>query len=447
MTKQVLSMMAVALWAAAAGVRAEEGQGLEACVAAALEGNPDVLAMRARTESARAMVKEAQSAWYPQLGVAGTWARTDNAPQAFMMSLNQRALDMADPSVDFNNPEDTENLRLGLQARMLLFDGGRRGAQSEAARAQAEASSASQSVVRNELVHQVRAGWYGVRQAGAFLQVARESLASIEESLRVAREREQAGSALRTDVLNLEVAHAAAEEELIRAENRVELAIAALNTAIGRELATAKGVLDVTLPAEQTPAAVAADAVEGRAELAAARAGVRARAAQEEAAKGAYAPRFSAFGEYGWDADPGDDFEESYMAGVMAEWDVFTGFRRGASRQAAAAALRAARAEEASLRNRLALEFRQAELFASEAGRRLAVSVRIRETAEEALRITRARYQEGSADVTELLTAQTALTAARAREEGARYDRLIALSNMERAAGLLGRAQETGEGT
>jgi outer membrane protein len=106
---------------------------------------------------------------------------------------------------------------------------------------------------------------------------------------------------------------------------------------------------------------------------------------------------------------------------------------------AAEQSLRAARAELDSLRNKLVLDYRGSILSAREASQRLAVAGRSRESAEESLRITRARYTEGSADVTELLTAQNGLTATRAREESARYDLWTAQSNVERAGGKLGR--------
>ena len=53
------------------------------------------------------------------------------------------------------------------------------------------------------------------------------------------------------------------------------------------------------------------------------------------------------------------------------------------------------------------------------------------------MRITQQRYQQGAADLAELLTAQTGLTGTRTRNVAARYDYLIALSNLERARGQL----------
>lgn len=419
-------------------VRAETAMDVEACAQAALESNPDLMAVQARVAAARAAVKQAASAYYPQVGLAAGYARTDNPPQAFMMELNQQQLNMADPAFNPNEPDDTENTRLSVNARYALYDGGRRGLNKATAESSAAAVRAQEQAARNALVHEVRRAWYGVRQAAALVKVGEDTVASMEENLRVARERLQAGQALRTDVLNLEVSHAEAEEQLIRARNGLELAGLALNTAIGRDYATVAGVLAVALKADPAVPAGDESAVDQRAELTAARAAVQAQESQYKLARRGYAPQISAFGSVDWDSEVNSDFEQSYFAGVGAEWEAFTGFRRGSAVAAAEQSLRAARAELDSLRNKLVLDYRGSILSAREASQRLAVAGRSRESAEESLRITRARYTEGSADVTELLTAQNGLTATRAREESARYDLWTALSNVERAGGRLG---------
>ncbi len=409
----------------------------EACARAALANSPDLQAVQARAAAARAAVDQAAAAYYPQVGLGAAYARTDNPSQAFMMELNRGELALADPAFNPNQPEDQDNTRMSVQARYALYDGGRRGLAKASAEAASAAASAQTRVARNALVHEVRRAWYGVRQAAALVRLGEETVASMQENVRVAGERVQAGQSLQSDVLNLEVSLAEAEEQLIRARNGLELAVLALNTAIGQDLATAEEVLAVALPADPSIPPAEEGAVEQRPELAAAQAAVAAQESQYRLARRGYAPQVSAFGSVDWDSNVDTDFEQSYFAGVGAEWELFTGFRRGASVGAAAQALAAARADLASLRNRLALDYRSAVLTVREAGQRLEVARRSQESAEEALRITRVRYTEGSADVTELLTAQNGLTATRTREESARYDLWTALSNVERAAGRL----------
>ena len=101
----------------AAGLLAVGGIGpaaavtLDESIRAALEENPDLQAAEARVESARAMQRQARSAYYPWLDLAANYARSDNPSQAFMMTLNQRQLNMQDPAFNPNEADDTENLR------------------------------------------------------------------------------------------------------------------------------------------------------------------------------------------------------------------------------------------------------------------------------------------------------------------------------------------------
>ena len=122
---------------------------------------------------------------------------------------------------------------------------------------------------------------------------------------------------------------------------------------------------------------------------------------------------------------------------MAAEVDFFDGFRRGAAVSGAKARERAAQAEAEKAASNLRLDLTSASIQAGEAWERLDVARKSIENAEEALRITQQRYEQGAADLPELLTAQTGLTGTRTRNVAALYDYLIALSNLDRARGQL----------
>ena len=84
-----MAMLAVGLWAAAATGFAA-GPTLDDCIRAALKANPDTAAAASRVEAAREAAEQTAAAYYPWLTLSGGYLRTDNPPQAFMMSLNQR---------------------------------------------------------------------------------------------------------------------------------------------------------------------------------------------------------------------------------------------------------------------------------------------------------------------------------------------------------------------
>ena len=410
------------------------------CVEAGLTGNPGVREAAYRVDAARAQMRTARSAYYPRLTASGSYTRSDSPTHSFMMLLNQRRLDMRDPAFDPNAPEETDNIRLSVGLGLQLYDGGRRGLQSDIAEAGAFAAEEQLMAARNALVHEIRRGYYSVLQAAAFVNVHEESVASLEESLRVARARLEAGSVVKTDVLNLDVKLAQAREDLIRARNGAQLAIAALNTAIGAKVVPPGGlpVPERGGPGER-PVEPDASRVEQRYELRASRASAHAAHQAYRSASRGYLPGIGLFGSYDWDGDEPGDFEDAYLVGVKAEWDLFTGGQRPAEIARARAEWRAATEAATRLRNELEFDLKRAHLSAVESWERLSVARKSVESAGEALRITRERYEQGAAGITDLLTAELGLTSIRSRDVAAYYDHQIALSNVERASGALAR--------
>lgn len=412
------------------------GRTLDQCIAEALAGNAHLEAMTHRVVAAESAIGMARSAYYPTLYASAQYARTDNPPQAFFMNLNQRQASLQD---DFNQPEDTDNLRGTLGFRMLLADAGARSLSANSASLRARAAAAARDAARNELVHQVTRAYYGVLQAKAFVEVGEESLASLRENMRVAQERYEAGSVVKTDVLNLEVQVAEAQDQLIRARNGVQLAVAALNTAIGQPFVDDPGQVEAVSSRPEPPSGseMSFDALEQRPDLVAAALETEASGRDAERSRRDRWPKLMAFGSVDADSDPFGDFEDSYLVGAMIDVDLFTGYRRKAEQAMAVAQAQEASARQAALRQQVDFDHTQSMLAVQEAWSRLDVARQSQSSAEEALRITRERYEQGAADITELLTAQLGLTANRSREAGALYDYLIAESNLQRARGLL----------
>ncbi len=420
---------------------------IEECIRQSLIESPDIEAAAARIEAARAMTGKAQAAYYPFVSFSTGYMRTDNPPQAFMMSLNQRSLDMRAEDFDPNNPDDSDNIRTSVGFRYELYNFGRRRLDYDMAGSGSKAACHQLSSVQNELIYQIIASFYGVLQAQAFVQVQEESVGSLEESLRVARERYQAGSAVKTDVLNLEVKLAQALEDLILAQNNVLLAVASLNTAIGKDLVS--GPSDLVHPMSRDLPALPPEEVtmvENRPELQASRTMTEIKSMALKKARREYAPTINAFGSYDFDGETLTDTEDSYLVGANLQWDLFTGFYRRSSVAEARSNLAAAEAEKRMIRNRLRLDLKQAYLKAVDAQQRMEVTRKSLESAEESLRITMERYKGMAADITELLTAQVGLTVTRTRGVSAYFEYLTALSNLERAKGLLAQRYAPCEG-
>jgi outer membrane protein TolC len=411
---------------------------LETCIKTALENNPGIQAGITRINESNYMIKQAESAYYPRLYLSGAYSMTDNPPQAFMMSLNQKDLEMTKPGFDPNDPDHTDNVRLSLGLKYQIYDGGIKPIHVQMAKESKHLRELGLRAVQNELIHQVTRGYYGVLQAQSFVAVQEESVKSLEESLRVATARWKAGSAVKTDVLNLDVKLAQAREDTIRAKNGVQLAIASLNTAIGSDLILPGGIpVPDREDIREKPEALDFRVLENRPELKATQSMSSIKEQSYEKISRENRPSMSAFGSYDFDSGDFSEFENSYLMGVMAEWEFFDGYQQRNKARAARAEWQTAQNEIHKARNDLRLDLHQAFLKAMDAWERLEVSEKSIQSASEALRITSELYKQGVAEITELLTAQVGLTAQKTRSVAAYYDYLTALSNYDRARGLV----------
>lgn len=92
--------------------------------------------------------------------------------------------------------------------------------------------------------------------------------------------------------------------------------------------------------------------------------------------------------------------------------------------------------EERKVRLAIAFEVQQARLRLEEAVERLRVTATVVGQAQESVELTRARFEQGLAIATQLIDAETALTAARVRRAEAQADRRIAVAALRKALGM-----------
>jgi outer membrane protein TolC len=419
-----------AWWLAFAAVTATaDPWTLERALDFARTNSPDTRIAFQRALAARAGLEQANSAFWPRLSFQSSYTRTDNPMLGFGHILNQRAYSTA---IDFNDVPDTDNLNLRGLVGVPLYTGGRISADKRAARAHSAAAELDAEAIRQTVDAEVARAFFTVQKTRQFIVAAEAAVASYETNLAMARQRIDAGAALRTDALDLEVRLAQAREDYMAARNANAIAQRVLQNLLGLEQAPFE-VADTT-PTLQLPPE---DAVAVRPEFIAAAERTRAAEEQVRGAKSGYLPQVSGFGslEYdrGWVLD-GDG--ESYTAGVQLNWDIWDGRRTRGRISEANANAAAAREVERKIRLAVALETQQARLEVNQARERLEVGEKTVAQASESLALTRDRFEQGLALVTQLIDAQTALTTARVRRADARFDVQIATASLRRALGL-----------
>jgi len=408
---------------------------LKKVIQIALQNNPDMDMAVARIQQSEAMLDEAVSAFWPVIGVYGEYLQ-GNAPSAYLFkTIDQRKL----PSnTDFNNPGWFENYEVGIQGRLNLFNGGRDYLRKRMAETGLAMSRLDRKSIQNGLVTSVIHSYYSVLAAEKYVNISRDSVKTVQKQLHMVSVRYEAGGALKSDVLSLKVALARAEEDLIRARNNHTLSVSSLANLLGldpdRPISLA-GDQQVPIKVPDSYEKALMMAMANRPELQKTRLQVVRSRMDLDVARSEYLPRLDAQMRTYFD-DPGFDFEwdrKNWTAGVILNWDLFTGFKRKSQVDRARAVLKEMLAADRKSTLAVQLQLKGAYMKHEEAKGRWRVSRASVAYSEESLRLVTKQYEGGSVTITRYLEAELARNRARLRNTTAFFDR-------EKTAAAIGRA-------
>ena len=395
---------------------------LAAAVDLALCRNP-----RTRESWAAARVAAAQS---------GT-ARAATLP-SLSASVDARASDNRNGIVAGRRDQATGTLSLNY----LLFDFGGRNATVEQARQALLAADWTHNTTLQAVMLAAGQAYFEQFAAEESVSAAAAAEKSARQSLEATEARQKAGTATRADVLQARTALSQTVLARTQAEGEAAASRGALATALGLPPGSAPPLAPPTDVEDRAAAASAVDALIERALDA--RAELRAAAASEAAARAAVTvessatrPTVSLFANGSTGAvSPGPD-PRSVAVGVTVSVPLFQGhqeiYRVRAARESAA---RAAASRE-RLRSEVALEVWRNWQAVRTQSQAVSAAADLVTSAGESYELSLGRYRAGVGNVLDLLTAQTALTQARAQQIQARLRLNVSKLALARAVGTL----------
>ncbi|MGV8040892.1 MAG: TolC family protein [Thermoanaerobaculaceae bacterium] len=435
-----VTLLAVALAALFSGDANAEPVQLDAAAAAerAVAVSQLAVAARERVAAADAAVGSADAARWPTFAASASIAQRSSVPE-FVLPIaipGQPATVLA--------PDITTAYGTGLQLQQVLLAGGAVDAQRRASRLDADGARAraAQTLAELRFAAQVMY-WDAVRsRTGLELAMAQErrALRLLEDT----RALENAGMAVRADVLAAEERLASARLGVVRAESAESAAFGHLASLLDLDWRQIELADSLAGPRPGPPADVStlqADALASRPEIQAAMAFRAALAAREALAVAPTRPSLAASAQ--WDlARPNqryfplaDEWNDSWSVGLSAGWKLLDGGRARADRAASRAQQRAAAAELAELERRVRLEVEDAArelttaLVATDAADAAAAAAAARQAA------ARERHAAGLAAMAEILDAEAQLAAAEQQQVAARAGAWVARAALERAVG------------
>jgi len=406
---------------------------MDEVVRMAVESSSALKAARARARSSEDQAKSLRGRLLPSVNLSDEWQRWDSK---FYLPSSLTPPNV--PSIAARDLTDnTFVAALGQPLLGLLHLSSDHRALSTSAEAAAFDVQTQEANLRDD----VRTQFLRMFEARALAGVARASQVQLVEQLQVAKEKLAAGVLTPADVLRLDVAAANAKQQEIQASAAEQVSRASLLIALGREPQdTAVDFVEPVTPesadsTENDLTLLVSKALHQRSEIHSAALASEAVGASSRARTYDLLPDVDL--EAGYMHMTGQLFvkKDSAFIGIKAAWQIWDWGARWYQHRAAEAQAVAAREQADDARRHVELDVAaklanvRATASALETGRTAIGS------AEEAYRVTTVLLAAGSANTTDLLDAQSALTQARLNFARARYEYALARMSLARALG------------
>jgi TolC family type I secretion outer membrane protein len=390
---------------------------LSDCILIGMAENPSAEISLQNLRAVQEKIGEAWGGYYPSIRLSSSYTFTG---QQEIMAIGPDAYDT----------------RFFL--RQTLFDAG---ATSNLVKSIRHSISSQKYDVQRtafDIVFNVKMAFYDVLKKRDLVEVAKAGFKDAEKHLEQSKELYKEGLMPRSDVIKTEVQVSNARLEVIRADNALLLARAALATAMGQPVTTNFEVISnekntiSLLPPFQEALTFAYDR---RPELRGTRAKIESAKANIDQVKSGFYPNISFDASYGWQQGTFSPTDRKWSAGLTVGIPIFEQLTAKSKINQATANLNSLKATEIQALRAVELEVKQAWLSLKESMERLDVTKKTQEQAEEDLRVSEGRYKEGIGNILEVLDAQTALTQAKANNVIALYDIANSNARLDRATG------------
>jgi outer membrane protein TolC len=421
---------------------APEALSLEQAVKIALENNSLLKASELGVEAAQAGVRLATSAYLPKLSFDHNLTRGNNPVYVFGSLLTQRRFTEENFALDrLNVPPPLNNFQNRFSATQSVYDFGRTSSRVAQSRVGSRLSEKELDAARSDLIFRVVKAYFQGLLAREMVQVAETAVRSARAAEDSARSRLQAGVALDSDLLSVQVHRANQEEELLKASNVQRLSQSALCFELGvpleREFILIKQVTPLSTDTIDL-ATLQNAALQNRPDYGQSQLALQNQELAVKSARSEFFPTISLFGS--WETDDqsfASRAGNNWLAGVNLHFNLFNGRADAAKLAESRFQQKRTLAMQEHLVQAIRLQVQKAFLDLETAGQRIAVSQQAVIQAEESVRIIRNRYDAGLATVTDLLRAETALTAAKGNHLRAVFDQRIGAAHLELQVGRL----------
>jgi outer membrane protein TolC len=387
---------------------------LEGAVALALETNQLLKAADLDVAAAETRIQAAFSGYLPKVTFDYNLTDGNNPVYVFSTLLIQRRFTAANFALNsLNNPSPLTNFQNKISLTQPLFDFGRTRKAVTQSRVGRDLSETELEKTRQVLIFRVVKSYFETLLTQEMVRVAEDAKKSAAADGEKAEALFKAGLAVESDLLSVQVHYAAQSEELVKAQNQLNLAFSNLSFEMGLPL---DGTYELVKP--QKPylagasnlASLQALALERRPDFRQAQLASRSSELAVQSAKANFWPTVNAFGIWEIDSENfASNGGHNWVAGVNIRLNLFNGRADRARLAESRFQQRRSGALQDHIAQTVRLQVQKAYLDLETAGQRIEVGRQAASQAEESLRIIRNRYEAGLTTITDLLRAETAV--------------------------------------
>lgn len=420
-----IALLAGGLFLQFGSAAAQESVTLEEAVARALVRSPQMAQAEQSVSSAELTRRQSWAAFLPTVS-AGS-------------SGSLRSSNIFDPTTQRVVQGSSDSYSASLSASYSVFEGGRRFAEMDQARADLAAADARRIDQRFQVALQTKSLFFTALRQEDLLEVARQRVDQAQQTLDLVRTQIRVGTGTISDSLR-------ARLDLVNAQQAVlqsEVALRAARFALGRQIGEGAPVAPVRpdnlepRPLDLSEEEVYLLAEEESPSVRAARQSTESSAAAVRAAKTAWLPTLRFSSGYSW-ANQDRSFtggSTSWSMGLSASYPIFNGFQRETSIDRAQFTQRVSRLQEDDARLAARQEADAALQDLRMAERAIEIAEEANLVAQEDLRVVTERYRVSVATILDLVISQISAAQAATDVVTSRYDYLLARAQLEAVLG------------
>jgi outer membrane protein TolC len=307
-----------------------------------------------------------------------------------------------------------------------------------------DAAKINEKLKRLEIIFEAKKMFFSLLKAQKFLKISQDTVTQITAQKEVAKNFYEVGMTPLNDLLQAKVELANARQELISAQNNLEITKSNFNVLLRRpinESVELEDVLSYTTFAHDIDYCFKM-AKKNRLELKIADLEIEIAEKKVKLAQKDYYPSINLEGSYfkrgtEWDVDGGDYIydPEGWSITAVASWDFWEWGRSIYEVKEKQSRLSQAQYQKTEILDNIRIEVKQAYLNTLESEKNITTVKKAIEQAKENFRINKERYKEQIATSTDVLDAQTLLSRTMTNYYKALYDFKIAKASIYKAIG------------